>query len=108
MAARDECRVVVASGLVDQLLGIILIAVLTSGTPGQVDLQTAASVAGLAIVFLGVVSLFGERVAGVLGRLASSLTGIGARVHTPHTFSFLFEATMGPVTRALFRQIERA
>ena len=28
--------------------------------------------------------------AGVLGRHASLRTGVGARVHTPHTFAFLF------------------
>src|SRR6185436_18222119 len=45
--------------------------------------------------------------AGVLGRLASVQTGVGARVHTPHTFAFLFEAEFGPRKRALFRSIER-
>jgi glycosyltransferase involved in cell wall biosynthesis len=45
--------------------------------------------------------------AGVLGRLASVQTGIGARVHTPHTFAFLFEAEFGPLKRALYRSIER-
>jgi glycosyltransferase involved in cell wall biosynthesis len=45
--------------------------------------------------------------AGVLGRLASVQTGIGARVHTPHTFAFLFEAEFGPLKRSFFRSIER-
>jgi glycosyltransferase involved in cell wall biosynthesis len=44
--------------------------------------------------------------AGVLGRLASLATGIGTRVHTPHTFAFLFEAMFGPLTRRAFREIE--
>jgi len=44
--------------------------------------------------------------AGVLGRLASIATGIGARVHTPHTFAFLFAAMFGPLKRRLFREIE--
>jgi glycosyltransferase involved in cell wall biosynthesis len=44
--------------------------------------------------------------AGVLGRCASIATGIGARVHTPHTFAFLFEAMFGPLRRRLFREIE--
>ena len=44
--------------------------------------------------------------AGVLGRLASLRTGIGARVHTPHTFAFLFEALFGRFKRAVFRTIE--
>lgn len=46
--------------------------------------------------------------AGVLGRLASIQTGIGARVHTPHTFAFLFEAEFSRPNRALFRAIERS
>jgi glycosyltransferase involved in cell wall biosynthesis len=46
--------------------------------------------------------------AGVLGRLASIQTSIGARVHTPHTFAFLFEAEFGAARRKLFREIERA
>ncbi|MBL8858264.1 MAG: glycosyltransferase [Planctomycetes bacterium] len=46
--------------------------------------------------------------AGVLGRLASITTGIGVRVHTPHTFAFLFEAEFSRPKRALFRNIERA
>jgi glycosyltransferase involved in cell wall biosynthesis len=46
--------------------------------------------------------------AGVLGRLASMSSGIGARVHTPHTFAFLFGAMFGGLQRALFREIERA
>jgi glycosyltransferase involved in cell wall biosynthesis len=44
--------------------------------------------------------------AGVLGRLASVATGIGSRVHTPHTFAFLFEAMFGALKRRLFREIE--
>jgi glycosyltransferase involved in cell wall biosynthesis len=44
--------------------------------------------------------------AGVLGRLASLATGVGARVHTPHTFAFLFQAMFGPLARKLFREIE--
>ncbi|MEZ6016953.1 MAG: glycosyltransferase [Planctomycetota bacterium] len=44
--------------------------------------------------------------AGVLGRRASLATGIGARVHTPHTFSFLFGALFSPAKRALFKAIE--
>lgn len=45
--------------------------------------------------------------AGVLGRVASISTGIGQRVHTPHTFAFLFEALFGPRKRAVFRAIEK-
>ncbi len=44
---------------------------------------------------------------GVLGRLASISTDIGVRVHTPHTFSFLFHSMFGPVQRRMFREIER-
>lgn len=45
--------------------------------------------------------------AGVLGRRASLATRIGARVHTPHTFAFLFGALFSPAKRAVFRAIER-
>lgn len=45
--------------------------------------------------------------AGVLGRLASESTGVGARVHTPHTFAFLFEELFGPLKRRLFFDLER-
>ncbi len=45
--------------------------------------------------------------AGVLGRQASISTKIGARVHTPHTFSFLFEALFSGPKRWLYRSIER-
>lgn len=44
--------------------------------------------------------------AGVLGRLASLRERIGVRVHTPHTFAFLFEAMFGSLKRRLFRGIE--
>jgi len=44
--------------------------------------------------------------AGVLGRRASMATGIGARVHTPHTFAFLFEALFSRPKRWLYRAIE--
>ncbi|MFT7670723.1 MAG: glycosyltransferase involved in cell wall biosynthesis [Planctomycetota bacterium] len=45
--------------------------------------------------------------AGVIGRLASLRTGIGKRVHTPHTFAFLFHEMFGPLKRALFYRIEK-
>ncbi len=44
--------------------------------------------------------------AGVLGRLASLSTGVGARVHTPHTFAFLFGAMFSPLKRLVFHGIE--
>ena len=44
--------------------------------------------------------------AGALGRWASLRTGIGQRVHTPHTFAFLFEAMFPAWKRALFRRVE--
>ncbi len=43
---------------------------------------------------------------GALGRLASIATGVGARVHTPHTFAFLFSSMFGPAKRRLYRSIE--
>jgi glycosyltransferase involved in cell wall biosynthesis len=45
---------------------------------------------------------------GALGRLASIATGIGARVHTPHTFAFLFDAMFPAWKRELFRDVETA
>lgn len=45
--------------------------------------------------------------AGVLGRQASLRTGIGRRVHTPHTFAFLFHALFGRAKRMAYRAIER-
>lgn len=45
--------------------------------------------------------------AGVLGRRASLSTRVGVRVHTPHTFAFLFGALFGRGKRALIRSIER-
>lgn len=45
--------------------------------------------------------------AGVLGRIASESTGIGTRIHTPHTFAFLFEDLFGPFKRRLFFELER-
>ncbi len=44
--------------------------------------------------------------AGVLGRLASWHGEQGRRVHTPHTFAFLFDSMFGVVQRGVFRQIE--
>ena len=44
--------------------------------------------------------------AGVLGRRASLVAGVGARVHTPHTFAFLFEELFGALTRRLYRSVE--
>ena len=45
--------------------------------------------------------------AGVLGRAASLATGIAARVHTPHTFAFLFDAMFSSSKRRFFRDVER-
>lgn len=45
--------------------------------------------------------------AGVLGRVASLWSGRGRRVHTPHTFAFLFQGMFSPRKRAFFRAIER-
>ncbi len=45
--------------------------------------------------------------AGVIGRRASMSTRVGVRVHTPHTFAFLFGALFGRGKRALIRSIER-
>jgi len=45
--------------------------------------------------------------AGAIGRLASWSTGIGVRVHTPHTFAFLFGAMFSSTSRALFRAVEK-
>ncbi len=45
--------------------------------------------------------------AGALARLASWSTGIGARVHTPHTFAFLFGAMFSSFSRSLFRTVEK-
>lgn len=45
--------------------------------------------------------------AGAIGRLASWSTGIGARVHTPHTFAFLFGAMFSSFSRSLFRTVEK-
>jgi glycosyltransferase involved in cell wall biosynthesis len=44
--------------------------------------------------------------AGVIGRRASMTTAIGTRIHTPHTFAFLFEAQFSPWKRRLFRFVE--
>lgn len=46
--------------------------------------------------------------AGALGRLAASLAGHQAVVHTPHTFAFLFDAMFGAPKRRLYFEIERA
>lgn len=43
---------------------------------------------------------------GALGRLASIATRQGRRVHTPHTFAFLFGAMFSPLKRRLFHGIE--
>lgn len=45
--------------------------------------------------------------AGALGRVASWSSGVGARVHTPHTFAFLFGAMFSGSSRALFKAIEK-
>lgn len=45
--------------------------------------------------------------AGALGRWASLREGIGARVHTPHTFAFLFADMFSAPKRALYRGVER-
>jgi len=46
--------------------------------------------------------------AGVLGRTASLSCSIGVRVHTPHTFAFLFGAMFSRTSRTLFRTVERS
>lgn len=44
--------------------------------------------------------------AGVLGRQASMATKIGRRVHSPHTFAFLFKALFGWHKRLVYQAIE--
>ncbi|MFT5199669.1 MAG: glycosyltransferase involved in cell wall biosynthesis [Planctomycetota bacterium] len=44
--------------------------------------------------------------AGALARKASMATGVGKRVHTPHTMAFLFSALFHPAKRRIFRAIE--
>lgn len=44
--------------------------------------------------------------AGVLGRQASMATKIGRRVHSPHTFAFLFKALFGWHKRFVYQAIE--
>jgi glycosyltransferase involved in cell wall biosynthesis len=44
--------------------------------------------------------------AGVLGRAASLRTGVGRRVHTPHTYAFLFGALFSPPKRRFYRAVE--
>ncbi|MAF65806.1 MAG: hypothetical protein CMJ84_09135 [Planctomycetes bacterium] len=44
---------------------------------------------------------------GVLGRAASIRSGIGRRVHTPHTLAFLFRDMFGPLKRRAFFELER-
>lgn len=44
--------------------------------------------------------------AGALGRQASLSVKVGARVHTPHTFAFLFEELFGIWKRRLYRAVE--
>jgi glycosyltransferase involved in cell wall biosynthesis len=44
--------------------------------------------------------------AGALGRLAALRFRRAARVHTPHTFAFLFANMFGPAKRRVFRAIE--
>jgi glycosyltransferase involved in cell wall biosynthesis len=44
--------------------------------------------------------------AGALARRASIATGVGKRVHTPHTMAFLFSALFHPLKRRIFRSIE--
>jgi glycosyltransferase involved in cell wall biosynthesis len=44
--------------------------------------------------------------AGVLGRFAALRAGRGARVHTPHTFAFLFANMFSARQRRLYRAIE--
>ncbi len=45
---------------------------------------------------------------GALGRFASLVEERGARVHTPHTFAFLFDAMFSAPKRALFRAAEQS
>ncbi len=44
---------------------------------------------------------------GALGRIASMLEDVGARVHTPHTFAFLFDGMFSRPKRAFFKAVER-
>src|ERR1051325_6859207 len=43
---------------------------------------------------------------GALGRWASLREQIGVRIHTPHTFAFLFSSMFSAPKRALFRRVE--
>lgn len=73
----------------------------------HVDLGHAREIAGLLRELRPDVVHTHSSKAGVLGRHASLRTGIGARVHTPHTFAFLFKALFGPMKRCLYRKVEQ-
>lgn len=70
-----EVSIVLSAALMNQILELILIAVLTglAMTGGEFELGPVISIIGLAVVYLGLVTVFGGRVARFLGPLFQRL-----------------------------------
>jgi len=87
--------------------GVLRLPMVREIAPGRDALHLAALARHLESLQPGIVHTHSSK-AGALGRLASLATGVGVRVHTPHTFAFLFDAMFPAWKRALFREVETA
>jgi glycosyltransferase involved in cell wall biosynthesis len=87
--------------------GILVLPMLREIAPGRDAVHVAALSRHLERLRPEIVHTHSSK-GGALGRLASIATGVGARIHTPHTFAFLFDAMFPAWKRELFRKVEAA
>ena len=84
-----EARVILGAALIDDVLGLLLLAVVAGiATTGSVDPVEVARLSGLSVLFLGVVLLFGERIARGAAHIFERLDREGGKLLFPLALAF--------------------
>jgi Kef-type K+ transport system membrane component KefB len=84
-----EARVILGAALIDDVLGLLLLAVVAGiAATGSVDPVEVARLSGLSVLFLGVVLLFGERIARGAAHIFERLDREGGKLLFPLALAF--------------------
>ncbi|WP_447985680.1 cation:proton antiporter [Nitrospira sp. Nam74] len=85
-----EGNIILGAAVLDDILGLVILSVMVGlAESGTVSWLTIAQTAGLAILFLGVAIIFGNRYAALFSKLVNRLNTRGALVITALTFALL-------------------
>lgn len=87
--SRPEAKVILGAAVIDDVLGLIILAVVVGiVSTGEVRVDEISRIAVLSIVFLGAVILFGERFAGLAGRAMGLLDRHNNKLLFPLALAF--------------------